>query len=102
MLSNVFRQYLTLPVHDPYRSDTRVRVQIDGEIRFSNTVVPRSVIPNERVGILLGRRGAIDRFIYRSVPRANINARGESLPPTVWGGLVMKEYLDSYDEVHRF
>lgn len=88
--------------HLRFTIPTRVRVQIDGEIRFSNTVVPRSVIPNERVGILLGRRGAIDRIIYRSVPRANINARGESLPPTVWGDLVMEEYLDLYDEVRRF
>lgn len=39
MLSDAFRQYLTLPVHEPYRSDTGVNVQIDLEIRFSNTVV---------------------------------------------------------------
>lgn len=110
MLSDAFRQYLTLPVHDPYRSDTGVNVQIDLEIRFSNTVVhinsvclvvPTSAIPN-RVGILLGQRGVIDRIIYTSVPRANLVARGLSPPPNVWGDLVLEEYADPFDEIHRF
>lgn len=92
MLSDAFRQYLTLPAHDLYNSDTGVKVQMDGEIRFSNTivqidcnclVVPTSEIPNQRVGVLLGQRGAIDRIIYTSAPRANLVARGLSLPPNV-------------------
>lgn len=111
MFSDAFRQYLKLPVHDPYRSDTGVKILMDGEIRFSNTivrincvclVVPTSAIPNQRVGILLGQRGAIDRIIYTSVPRANFVARGLSLPPNVWGDLVLEEYVDQFDEIHRF
>lgn len=59
-------------------------------------------MPNGRIGILLGQRGAIDRIVYKSVPRANINAHGESLPPTIWGDVVVEEYLDLYDEIHQF
>lgn len=65
-------------------------------------VVPSSVMPNGRIGILLGQRGAIDRIIYKSVPRANLNGYGESLPPTIWGDIVVEEYIDLYNETHRF
>lgn len=41
-------------------------------------------MPNGRLGILLGQRGAIGQIICKSVPTANINAEGKSLPPTVW------------------
>lgn len=103
MLSTEFRNYLTHPIHDPYRNETGIRVQIDGEICLSNTVlqincvclvVPSSVMPNERVGILLGQNGAIDRIVYKSVPRTNLNACGEALPPAVWGDIVVDEYID--------
>lgn len=55
-------------------------------------VVHSSVMPNERVGILLGQ----------NVPRANLNARGEALPSIVWGDIVIDEYIDLFDEIHRF
>lgn len=111
LLSPEFRNYLTHPIHNPYRNDMGVKVQVDGEICFSNTVlrincvclvVPSSVMPNGRMRILLGQKGAIDRIIYKSVPRANLNGRGESLPPTIWGDIIVEEYIDLYDEIHRF
>lgn len=111
LLSTEFRNYLTHPIHDAYRDESGIRVQIDGEIGLSNTVlqinciclvVPSSVMPNERVGILLGQNGAIDHIVYKSVPRANLNARGEALPSTVWGDIVIDEYIDLFDEIHRF
>ena len=111
LLSSDFRNYLKNPIHDPYRNETGVKVQIDGELCFSNTilqincvclVVPSSVMRNERLGILLGQEGAIDRIIYKSVPRANLNARGEALPPTLWGDIVVDEYIDLFDEIHKF
>lgn len=111
LLSPEFRDYLTHPIYNPYRNDTGVKVQIDGEICFSNTilrinciclVVPSSVMPNGRIGILLGQKGAIDRIIYKSVPRANLNARGEALPPTIWGDIIVEKYIALYDEINRF
>lgn len=59
-------------------------------------------MPNGRIGILLGHNGAIDHIVYKSVPRANLNARGEVLPSTVWGDIVLDEYIDLFDEIHRF
>lgn len=110
MLSAEFRQYLKSPIHDPYRCDSGVRVQADASISFSNTllkisciclVVPRSVVPNGRVGMILGQSGAIDRIIYKSVPKANLVARGEQVPETVWGDLCLEEYVDLDGEIQK-
>lgn len=65
-------------------------------------VVPSSVMPNERLGILLGQKGAIDHIIYKCVPRANLNARGEALAPTLWGDIIVEDYIDLFDEQHKF
>ena len=111
MLSAEFRHYLKSPIHDPYRCDSGVRVQVDANISFSNTllkisciclVVPRSVVPNGRVGMILGQSGAIDRIIYKSVPKANLVARGEQLPETLWGDLCIEEYVDLDGEIQKF
>lgn len=86
MLSADFREYLKSPLHDPYRCGARVRFQVDANISFSNNllqinclclVVPRSVISNGRVDMILGQSGAIDRIVYKSVSKANLVARGE-------------------------
>ena len=86
MLSADFREYLKSPLHDPYRCGAGVRFQVDANISLSNSllqinclclVVPRSVIPNGRVDMILGQSGAIDRIVYKSVSKANLVARGE-------------------------
>lgn len=109
-LSAEFRHYLKSPIHDPYRCDAGVRVQVDANISLSNNiltisciclVVPRSVVPNERVGMILGQSGAIDRIIYKSVPKANLAARGEQVPETVWGDLCLEEYVDLDGEIQK-
>lgn len=111
LLSPEFRNYLTHPIHNPFRNDTGVKVQIDGDICFSNKilritciclVVPSPVMPNGRIGILLGQNGAIDHITYKNVPRVSLNRRGEALPPTVWGDIIVEEYIDLYDEIHQF
>lgn len=110
MLSAEFRDYLKSPIHDPYRCDSGVRVQVDASISFSNTllkitciclVVPRSVVPNRRVGMILGQSGAIDRIIYKSIPKANLVARGEQVRETVWGDLCLEEYVDLDGEIRK-
>lgn len=110
MLSAEFRHYLKSPIHDPYRCDSGVRVQVDASISFSNIllkisciclVVPRSMVPNRRVGMILGQSGAIDRIVYTSVPNANLVARGEQVPETVWGDLCLEEYVDLDGEVQK-
>ncbi len=54
------------------------------------------MMPKEYIGIFLGKKGPIDRIIYKSVPRTNRNARGEELQPTVWGNIVVDEYIDFF------
>lgn len=111
LLTSNFRDYLTDPIHDPYRSETGLKVQIDGEFCLSNTVlqinciclvVPNSIMPNERIGIFLGQKGALDRMIYKSVSRYNLNACDEALPRTIWGDIMVDKYIDLFDEIHKF
>ena len=88
LLPQKFKDYLAQPEHDCYRSADGVRVQIDALITFSNqvlalscvcVVVPRSAVPNSRVGILLGQHMCINKLVYKSVPQAILCARGESV-----------------------
>lgn len=57
---------------------------------------------NRSLGILLEQSGAIDRIVFQSVPRVNLNARGEAVPPIVGGDRVVEEYLDLDDEGYPF
>jgi hypothetical protein len=47
-------------------------------------VVPKSMLPNERVGILFGQKECIDRLVYESIPRSILSARGENPENDVW------------------
>lgn len=104
LLSSEFRNNSTHPIHDPYWNETGVKVSMMGKSVFRLQscgnciclVVPSSIMPKECIGIFLGKKGAIDRIIYKSVPRTNRNARGEELPPTVWGNIVVDEYIDIF------
>jgi hypothetical protein len=62
-------------------------------------VVPKSTVPNERVGILLGQIECINRLVYESIPRSILSARGEILENNVWGDFILKEYLDESDDL---
>ena len=62
-------------------------------------VVPKSMVPNERVGILFGQKECIDRLFYESIPRSILSARGENPENDVWGDFILKEYLDESDNL---
>jgi hypothetical protein len=103
LLSESFRRYLQDPQHDPYRSGNGLRVQMDAVIGFSNgsikisaiaMVVPKSVVPNERVGILFGQQQCIDRISYHSIPRRILEAKGEDIKEELWGDIVLDEFID--------
>lgn len=111
LLPEAFKEYLTKPENDCYRSANGIRVQVDALVAFSNrvldiscvcVVVPRSAIPNSRVGILLGQNMCLNRLVYKSIPRAILSARGENVPDTVWGDILIEDYVDLDDVVHRF
>jgi hypothetical protein len=103
MFSDVFRQYLQDPIHDPYRSQDGVRVQMSAVIGFSNTaieisavilVVPKRVMPNGWAGIIFGQQQCIGRFSCHSIPRHVLNAKGEDVESGQWGDIVLEEFVD--------
>ncbi|KAI9781656.1 MAG: uracil DNA glycosylase [Geoglossum umbratile] len=107
LLSESFRQHLKDTQHDPYRSKDGLRVQMDAAIGFSNTpitltaivlIVPKSTVPNERVGILFGQQQCIDHISYRSIPRRILKGRGEDIGEEMWGDIVLDEFIDVNDE----
>ncbi|MCJ1344822.1 uracil DNA glycosylase [Peltigera leucophlebia] len=111
LLPEAFKEYLTKPENECYRSADGTRVQLDALVAFSNqvlsiscvcVVVSRSVIPDSRVGILLGQNMGINRLVHKSIPRAILSARGEKVPNTVWGDILIEDYVDLDDVVHKF
>ncbi|KAI9786200.1 MAG: uracil DNA glycosylase [Geoglossum umbratile] len=112
LLPAEFRSYLGSPANDPYRSESSIRVQVSAYISFSNcpleidtifVVVPRSVVPNNHVGIILGQKLLLDRLSYRSIPRCLLVARGRGdVPEGIWGDIILEEYLDTDGVIQKF
>ena len=111
LLSESFRQFLKDSRHDPYRLNNELRLQMDGVIGLSNfpvaitaivLVVPKSVMPNEHIGILFGQQSCINSISYHSIPRCILQAKGEHIEEEVWGDIVIDEYVDDNDELHSF
>jgi hypothetical protein len=109
LLSESFRQFLKDSRHDAYRLDNGLRVQMDSVIGFSNVpiritaiilVVPKSVMPDERIGILFGQLQCIDRISYHSSPRCILQAKGEDISEEMWGDIVIDGYVDEDDKLH--
>jgi hypothetical protein len=103
ILSAEYREYLKDSVHDPYRSKSGLRLQIEANIVFTNflvpiaavaLVVPTLTMPNQRAAILFGQTHCIDRLIYRSVPRCFLQARGENVADNAWADIIVDEYPD--------
>lgn len=104
LLSDAFLEYLQDPIHDPYRNSNGPAVQVDASFGFSNasisistifTVLPLSKIPNQRSGIILGQNAFMDHILYRSVPRAILEAKGEHVEEGVWGEIVVEEIVEA-------
>lgn len=103
LLSESFRQFLQQPNHDPYRSENKLRVQVDATIGLSNTpiklnaiafVVPKNSVPNFRSGVIFGQRQCIDCISYHSIPRSILRAEGEAVGDEIWGELVVDKFVD--------
>jgi hypothetical protein len=88
LLTESLRKHLQQPVQDLYRSGDKLRVQLDAVVALSNApakitaialVVPRSAMPNERIGVIFGQKHCIDCLSYRSIPRQILKAKGEDV-----------------------
>jgi hypothetical protein len=62
-------------------------------------VVAKLDVPNERVCVIFGQSGCIDKIVYRSIPRAALQAKGEDIAEDVWGDIIAEEYVDINDEI---
>jgi hypothetical protein len=111
LLSEPFRRFLKDSRHDNYRLSDGLRVQMDGIIGLSNLpvpitaiviVVPKTVMPNEHIGILFGQKCCINSISYRSIPRRILQAKGENIGEEMWGDIVIDEFVDDIDELHSF
>lgn len=111
LLSMEQQVYLRSPVHDRYRVGNGLRLQMDAYIELSNAavpitaivaVVPKTQMPNEFVGIILGQSFCIDRLAYRSIPRHILKARGEDVADDVWEGFIVEEYIDKDENLTKF
>jgi hypothetical protein len=65
-------------------------------------VVPKSVMPNEHIGILFGQQQCIDRISYHSSPRRILEAKGEDINEEMWGDIVIDGYVDDDDKLYSF
>jgi hypothetical protein len=108
ILPDQFRRFLQEPSHDAYRSADKLRVQMDGIVAFSNTlisitaialVVPKSTVPNQRSGVIFGQKQCIDRISYRSIPRAISKAKNEDIDEEVWGDLIIDAFVNENDKI---
>lgn len=110
-LSEDLQKYLALSIHDPYRTEDGSRVQVDFIMEFTNcllqistvaVVVDKMAIPNQRVGIIFGQHGGIDRISFHSIPRSLLQAKGVDIDDSFWGDIVLEEYLTVDDEILDF
>jgi hypothetical protein len=111
LLSTEDQEYLRNPRYNNYRIGNGLRLQMEVYIGLSNAavsitaivmVVPKRYIPNEFVGIILGRSFCIDRLAYRSIPRRILKARGEDVAEDVWGDIIVDEYIDEDENLFKF
>jgi len=111
LLSESFRQFLKDSRHDTYRLDNGLHLQMDLVIGLSNVpidinaivmVVPKSVMPNEHIGILFGQLQCINSISYRSSPRRILQAKGEDIKEEMWGDIVIDGFVDLDDKLHSF
>jgi hypothetical protein len=103
ILPERFANRLSDPKNDPYRNHSTTTVQVQGYLALSNCefyfetivrVVPPSMVPNGRSGVILGQRGFMDRLDVRQVPRVILEARGQELKEDEWGDIKIIEYMD--------
>ena len=104
IFSDDFVAYLQDLVHDPYRNSNVPAVQVDASFGFSDvtisistifTVLPLSKIPNQRSGVILGQNAFMDHILFRAVPRAIVEAKGEHVEEEIWGDIIVEEIVEA-------
>jgi hypothetical protein len=103
LLPEMFANRLADPGNDPYRNDSGNIVQVQGYLALSNsrfffesifTIVPSSMVPNGRSGVILGQNCFMDRMDFRQIPRTILEGRGEKLKEDEWGDIKIIEWMN--------
>lgn len=111
MLPESFREFLSMPKLDDWRLGNTTRVRVMGTIGFSNSsftfetvflVLPRTSVPNERIGIVFGQKAFMDHMVYTTLPRAMLRASGEDIPDDCWGHIDVLQFMDLDEKVIHF
>lgn len=63
-------------------------------------VTPKTKMPNERSGVILGQSSFIDKMVIETTPRSILVKRGEEVKEDFWGEIKVKSMLDE-DEILR-
>jgi hypothetical protein len=94
---------LANPKDDLYCDGSGSIVQVQGYLALSNSqfffesifkVVPPSMVPNGRSGVILGQKCFMDHMDFRQVPRAILEGRGQELKEDEWGDIKIIEWMD--------
>lgn len=109
LLKDYFREYLKNdPIHDAYNSSDATMVQVDAALVFSDytiqmartfRVVPRSQVPNQRIGIILGQAACINNMVFTKIPRLFLMKDGQSVEDKVWGDLIIHQLVNPVGDI---
>jgi hypothetical protein len=109
ILPQSFRDYLKYdPIHGEYRSADGTTVHVDAAFSFADNavlmgcvfrVVPRSRVPNQRVGIILVQNTFIDYLVYKAIPRRILSEEDGAISEEVWGDILIHQYINVKGEI---
>jgi hypothetical protein len=111
MFNKKFQNYLEKdPIHDPYRNNQIISVQVDCIFSLSNaalemtvpfTVVPLDRMPNKRSGVILGQNGFLNQLVIKAIPRSVLEMMGTPVEKNIWGKISLEMFIDAAGELHR-
>jgi hypothetical protein len=103
VLAQKFRRHLSDSIHQQNRNHDMTPVQVSFVFEFSNGVFNQESIawvmtmeanPYMHSGIILGQMACMDSIQFRAIPRAVLEAGGETVEERFWGHLIIESHVD--------
>lgn len=85
--------------------------QITAVVALSNSYVqisavalvrPQEQMPNNYLGVISGQQQYIDSILHANIPPKFLIMRRENVDDSVWGNIVLNEYVDASGDAHSF
>ncbi|EEP80834.1 uracil-DNA glycosylase [Uncinocarpus reesii 1704] len=111
LLSDCFRRKLESDENAPYRSSEGTTIQINASIALSNSPIsieaialvrPKSMMPNNYIGILFGQRQCINCISHTLIPQRVLRAKDEDVEEGVWGDIILHDYVGIMGDIVSF